>query len=86
MEKMQVRNLIYKLLNDKNSVLYGRNIKNVTDNFIKKKLSKSKYNKDVFFYDLLNKNKLLSFKTLNSFLEEKILPTVLRKINTREYD
>ena len=31
---------------------------------------------------------MLSFKTLNSFLEEKekILPTVLKKINTREYD
>ena len=88
MEKKQVKNLVYKLFVDKNSILYSRNIKDVTNNFINKKLSKSKYNKDVFFYDLLNKNKLLSFKTLNSFLEEKkkILPTVLKKINTREYD
>ena len=64
MEKKQVKNLIYKLFVDKNSILYGRNIKDVTDNFIKKKLSKSKYKKDVFFYDLLNKNKLLSSKNI----------------------
>ena len=91
MEKKQVKNLIYKLFDDKNSILYGRNIKDVTNNFIKKKLFRSKYNKDIFFYDFLNKNKLLSLKTLNSlFLKEEkekiLIPTVLKKINTREYD
>ena len=94
MEKKQVKNLVYKLFVDKNSILYGRNIKDVTDNFINKKLSKSKYNKDVFFYNLLSKqlSQLPSTgKTLSSFLEEEkekkhSLPTVLKKINTREYN
>ena len=48
MEKKQVKNLIYKLFNDKNSILYGRNIKDVTDNFIKKNYLKVNITKMFF--------------------------------------
>ena len=69
MEKKQVKNLIYKSFIDKSSILYGRNIKDVTDNFIKNKLFKSKYTKDVFLYDLLKKYSLLTSKALTKVLE-----------------
>ena len=55
MEKKQVKNLFNKLIVNKNSVLFGRNVKDLTDNFIKKKLYKSRFSKDVFLSNLFKK-------------------------------
>ena len=102
MEKKQIENTLNKLFFNKNSVFFGKNLLDLQNdksgNLLKRKLFRSKFNKDVFLSNLIKDHKPI-IKTGNDLYDEiqrkfdeqdrksnRNLPTFAKRINTREYD
>ena len=90
-----VKNIVNKLFNNPQSVLFGKNlqdVRNLSRVFFTRKLFKSKFHRDLYLssllkkYDIKNGIELYNFITIEQQQAELKIPTFARQINTRTFN